>query len=324
MITKKIKTIMSILAVTIMLWANGNNGLQSNADKNALAGEISSITYREILYKNEFNSNSGFPSSRLLENPTGQQTDICVDDFTIPQSEVWAIEEIKPYVFWKNQQPDSLEIRIYEDDGYGYPKESPLYHFNTYADMPQQMRVYSPTLDVRSENIRLAKGTYWLGVLGLHETGVTADTLIMYWVRKDTLIGKEGKCADSIGYTYTQAPTDWLNIWAGGNENRYTSFRFWLMGTKATSKQNSVVKNASSRIIVSLNPANRSINFQLDNDFIQSIKLYDVAGRVLRNTLVTLPSTRINIVTLPQGIYIYQLYNRKGLIVEKGNFTILR
>lgn len=301
---------------------------ESNSWTLSQASNADESSTRELLWENRFNSNSGFPSTRLLENPEGKQTDVLIDDFKIPDGEMWRIESIQPFVFWKNRQPDSLEIIIYADDGSGFPKDDKrLYDFNVYAEMPSQMNIYSPKLDVKSHNISLSSGGYWFGVMGLYETGVTDDTLILYWLRKDTLISYEAKCADSIGYTYgNQVPTGWLNIWGGAPEEPFTSLRFDLWGTKGTPIKNHIKDNRQKSMGIYPNLSMNQLFIQLPKKSSTSgyLEIFSSGGQKVKRTSINPENPRVEIADLHNGVYLYKLYNQGNIVIEKGRFSLTR
>lgn len=74
------------------------------------------------------------------------------------------------------------------------------------------------------------------------------------------------------------------------------------------------------------NPATTSINFELPEgyDKMYTIQLYNFMGRKISEAPATSQRTTFKLDGLYRGVYIFQLRNKSGKIVESGKFQVVR
>ena len=74
------------------------------------------------------------------------------------------------------------------------------------------------------------------------------------------------------------------------------------------------------------NPATSYIIFDLssasDKNF--TLQIYNFIGKKILETKITSPRTNINLENFYRGLYVYQLINKSGQIIESGKFQVSR
>jgi hypothetical protein len=72
------------------------------------------------------------------------------------------------------------------------------------------------------------------------------------------------------------------------------------------------------------NPATTFVNFDLQNtvDKGYSIQVFNFLGRKMFEATNINQSTRLNLTDFNRGVYIYQLRDRTGKVVESGKFQV--
>jgi hypothetical protein len=74
------------------------------------------------------------------------------------------------------------------------------------------------------------------------------------------------------------------------------------------------------------NPATSVITFDFQKNFEKgrSIQLYSFLGKKMFDAADIGPRTVINLTDFNRGVYIYQIYDRVGKLVESGKFQVSR
>ena len=74
------------------------------------------------------------------------------------------------------------------------------------------------------------------------------------------------------------------------------------------------------------NPATSFIVFDLTSVFDKNytLQIYNFIGKKISETKITSAKTNINLENFYRGLYVYQLRNKSGQIVESGKFQVSR
>ncbi len=74
------------------------------------------------------------------------------------------------------------------------------------------------------------------------------------------------------------------------------------------------------------NPANSVINFEFDKGYDKSFSLevYNFIGKKVFTLKTVTPKINISLTDFYRGVYIYQLRDRSGKIVESGKFQVIK
>ena len=72
------------------------------------------------------------------------------------------------------------------------------------------------------------------------------------------------------------------------------------------------------------NPATTSISFEFQKSFDKgySLQIYNFLGRKMREQSNLSERTQVNLSDFTRGVYVYQLRDRTGRIVESGKFQV--
>jgi len=72
------------------------------------------------------------------------------------------------------------------------------------------------------------------------------------------------------------------------------------------------------------NPATSYITFDLDKGFDKgySLEVYSFLGRKMFETANFNQKTTLNLTDFGRGVYIYQLHDRSGKMIESGKFQV--
>lgn len=72
------------------------------------------------------------------------------------------------------------------------------------------------------------------------------------------------------------------------------------------------------------NPASSIINFEIDGDNYKSstLVIYNFIGKKQLEQKITDRKTTISLIDFYRGLYIFQLYDKQGRIIESGKFTV--
>ncbi|TCJ14470.1 T9SS type A sorting domain-containing protein [Flaviaesturariibacter flavus] len=72
------------------------------------------------------------------------------------------------------------------------------------------------------------------------------------------------------------------------------------------------------------NPAVSNITFDFTRNYDKgyTIQVYNFLGRKLYESVNVAPRTSVNLADYNRGVYIYQLYDRNGKMVESGKFQV--
>lgn len=291
--------------------------------------EVEDVTQSqsEWLHRNEpspqWTSMSGFPSVRLMANddPAGGKTAQIADDIPVPDGETWKVDTIRFYLFWDIGQADHYQVQILDDD-FGLPKEEPLYDFTFTVDLPDSLALYDVMVNTASQNIQLSSGPKWLCLMGVYDNGTMADGFVTYWNRDTVHLGfVDAVARDSIGMMYTTYPIGWL-VLQGQDEPPTNCMRFWIRGSRTTDINTNNFHKPKSLVSVYPNPASEHILFQFDNTSGEYIEIYDVMGKLVKSVTARASNQKVNIKSLTNGIYFYQLVDKSRKMIDRGRFSI--
>lgn len=72
------------------------------------------------------------------------------------------------------------------------------------------------------------------------------------------------------------------------------------------------------------NPATTFVNFDMQGNYDKgySIQVFNFLGRKMFESTNISQSTRLNLTDFVRGVYIYQLRDRSGKVVESGKFQV--
>lgn len=82
------------------------------------------------------------------------------------------------------------------------------------------------------------------------------------------------------------------------------------------------IKEMAKSITVFPNPASEFLNVSSSNNMPLNIEIYDVTGKLTMKDSINSIKTKVDVSSLPNGIYIYQLFNNEGQNVKSSRFTI--
>lgn len=137
-------------------------------------------------------------------------------------------------------------------------------------------------------------------------------TISMAWVYDN--IGLTGNvCVTILGVNYTAAtPPTMLTPLNDGNCVQYT-----------VTEVAGIDNNENVAISVYPNPAVDVINFQMNNNAVDLIKIFDISGREITILQVSSALESVNTEDFEAGVYIYQIIN-EGTIVKTDKFTVAK
>lgn len=289
--------IFSLFFLSTLAIAGQNSAMATkNPMIKAVATEIEKADKSQWLWRNEFQSNMGLISCRMLGNddPNGGKSCIAADDFEIPTGEVWTIDTIRTYLYWYKRAADRYQICIWPDNNNLPDDNNVLYDFTFEVTLPNELTLYSINLDVTPASIGLSEGTYWFSVMGVYDTASMIDTFLTFCNRKDTLIGpNQCQVTDSLGVYYEPYPRPWLGIYFDG-ENQYNSLRFWLRGDKVTqepaiptlaSPANSATEITTNPIMI-WNPSANAVTYALQVSLADDFSSFVVNQSNIRGTSI--------------------------------------
>lgn len=74
------------------------------------------------------------------------------------------------------------------------------------------------------------------------------------------------------------------------------------------------------------NPASTSINFELPGAYTKahSMQLFNFMGKKVREINISTPLINLSLDGFYRGVYIYQLRDRYGKVVDSGRFQVVR
>ena len=291
----------------------------------ATVTEVEQLDRSQWVWRNMFNDNRGIVSTRLLANDDtlGGKSCIAADDFPVGADTTWYVDTLRTYLFWYKKAPDRVQVIIWPDF-WGAPAEDSVCHDFTFtAEMPVELTLYDMKVGVESQNISLSTGIYWISFMGVYDEGtMAADTFLTLANRKDTLIGPaQMMLMDSIGAHYLQYPTPWLGIYFDG-ENEFNSMKFWIKADVEVGISNNTFQKPKSLVSVYPNPASEHILFQFKNTSGKYIEIYDVKGKLVKTVTALTRNKKVNIKSLTNGIYFYQLMDKSKSMIDRGKFSI--
>ena len=299
-----------------------------NSRLKATVTEVEQLEDRSMwVWRNTFDNNFGLLSCCYLENPdtAGGKSCIIADDFQVPSDSIWLIDTLRTYWYYSKVAPDYMQVLIWPDLG-GVPAGDTIYHDFTFdAGMTQPLALYDLRIGVESQNIVLPEGIYWISFIGVYETGTfeeaMTDTIYALWNCKDTMLGPQmAQCRDSLGAYYVP-PQPWVGIIFDG-ENPYNSVKFWIKADVDVGISNSNYQKHRALVSVFPNPASEHIMFRLQNVNGKYIEIYDVKGKLVKTVTALMRNQRVNIKSLTNGIYFYQLVDKSRKMIDRGRFSI--
>lgn len=89
----------------------------------------------------------------------------------------------------------------------------------------------------------------------------------------------------------------------------------------------SITGDASAKVVRFFpNPAVSEINFEFQKGFDKyaSLQIYNFIGKKVFDTQTTSPKINISLTDFYRGVYIYQLRDKTGKIIESGKFQVIK
>ena len=280
------------------------------------------------VWRNTFENLYGLLSCTYLANDdtAGGKSCIIADDFQVPADSMWVLDTLRYYVFYSKTPPDYFQVYIWPDL-MGLPAGDTIYYEFTFdAALTTPLALYDLKIGVGPQNIVLSEGIYWISFLAVYETGTwaecLADTIYTLWNCKDTMLGPvQCQFMDSIGAYYAPHPTPWLGICFDG-ENPYNSVKFWIKADVDVGINNNSYQKSKALVSVYPNPASEHILFRFQNTSVKYIEIYDAKGKLVKAVTALMRNQKVNIKSLTNGIYFYQLVDKSRKIIDRGNFFV--
>jgi len=100
-----------------------------------------------------------------------------------------------------------------------------------------------------------------------------------------------------------------------------------MLGSGAFAQRNlNVGMNPVKMLRFYPNPATTTIsfNFQRDYENTYTLQIYNFMGKKVYDLKNTPPNVRVGLEDFYRGIYIYQLRNKNGIIVDSGKFQVIK
>lgn len=97
-----------------------------------------------------------------------------------------------------------------------------------------------------------------------------------------------------------------------------------LITTYAPAQSKAMPVSATPIVRFYPNPAISSVTFDFQKEYEKgySIQVFSFLGKKMYDAVNIGPKTTINLSDFNRGIYIYQLYDRNGKLVESGKFQV--
>ena len=145
---------------------------------------------------------------------------------------------------------------------------------------------------------------------------MTTTDAVIYRINNATIVGEGMKFRDNTSWTYqfgTNGPNGSNSFPTGtaipnGNDMLTVSGTYNITFNRSTGAYNfqNVLSNAAfakNFFTVSPNPSSTSWDFTTDNQVIESIKVYDILGKLVLSTSPKSDTTSIEISELNNGVY---------------------
>jgi outer membrane biogenesis lipoprotein LolB len=101
---------------------------------------------------------------------------------------------------------------------------------------------------------------------------------------------------------------------------------FAFVGTRSQAQVTnaSAVQTAAKMVKFFPNPATTFINFEFQKlqEKSYSLQLYNFLGKKILDLAELTPRTQVNLTNYTRGVYIFQLKDKTGKVVESGKFQI--
>lgn len=110
----------------------------------------------------------------------------------------------------------------------------------------------------------------------------------------------------------------WVSEQGNPNCGAWGYATVWGPGGPPAGINKNVVKNS---VWVYPNPANDNIFFTIIDESAMKILVYDVAGKVVADIIVSNKITTVNVAAYKNGIYFYQVKNSNGENIQSGKFN---
>jgi len=280
----------------------------------------------ETLWDNSFTgANLGmWYAVKYTGMPQGQQMCLHADDFSVPENEIWQIDQISVSLYRYGRTPDSFIGRIYENATWS-PGDSPIHEFQFTAGMPNELTIYRIDINVQQSNISLSPGQFWLSMTSVYENAtLDADTCATAWLRKEIAIGDfTVNCSDSLGLFYGAAniPTPWWPVWFTASGETHSVW-FTLNGSKSTAIKK--VAHQQHGVMVCQPVHTNELVFNLGKMRAQEITLHDINGKLLKIIRDSNGIVSIDKRPFAKGVYLYKVTGVTGKTIASGKFSILR
>jgi hypothetical protein len=82
-----------------------------------------------------------------------------------------------------------------------------------------------------------------------------------------------------------------------------------------------IAESTISDLVVYPTLATEIVNFRMKNSGVVVVNVYDALGKVIDSELVKSDLLQLNVSSYQSGMYIYQVTNIRGQVIESGKFT---
>jgi len=110
------------------------------------------------------------------------------------------------------------------------------------------------------------------------------------------------------------------------NKTLYILILTVLFSLGATAQVKILTGESAKYIRFYPNPAVSSINFEFQKDYNRSfsLQIYNFIGKKVMDVATVTPKLNVPLTDFYRGVYIYQLRDRTGNIVESGRFQVIK
>ena len=130
---------------------------------------------------------------------------------------------------------------------------------------------------------------------------------------------------DSVQYTanagFTGNDTIWYSVCDNGTPVLCDTASVVIAVNSVIGIENSAVPK---QFKLYPNPVQDELNIVTAFTDVTTIEIYDVIGKHIKSSAIKSENTRINTTEFPQGMYLYQIADKKGLVLSNGKFNIVR
>lgn len=152
-----------------------------------------------------------------------------------------------------------------------------------------------------------------------YSSSVIARTLSANIAPGDSIMGTQSLTLNIPSGTNAQAPVC-IAVYAVSG----TSATFNAASCRVYTLYNSLteIERAASTVQVYPNPTNDFVNFSIDYNKVNTVKMLDITGREIETSSFNLNQTQIDVRNYKAGIYLYQILDVDNNIIKTGKITV--